>query len=241
MNFSIVMKRIFLAGVLFVCGLVSSCDKLSPIYGTDIRVLFNPLKIYEIDPEKASWKVTGSHLKEGKRFYSLQMTGLAAYPELATLEGSVKDYEGRDIGNATTAQKAYSHTVYPRVRDVKKAWVVEHNADIPAYFYYMYIKGAPTITADQTLWGLPAGSDLGESFYLKQSGLIRQGEGFFVKKAPDAGIPFREFFCQNALIPKEFNLCSEDPLSDAAGGTSIEITISLPVQIEYFWTYAMQL
>lgn len=232
------MNRIFIVSLLIGCSLVLSCDKLSPIYGTDVRVQFNPLKIYEIDVDKAELETTGTpKVMDGRRFYSLHMKGGVINAELASLEGSVKDYEGRTIGDATSAQKAYAHTVYPRVRDVKKSWVIEHNADVPARFCYMYVNGVPTITAKSDCFGLPAGNDLSKYFYLRQSGLIRRDVGFSINMFDGTDIPFCEFFCQDALIPIDIGLWSAEIVSDAP---DIEITISLPVRVEYFWTYALR-
>ncbi len=232
------MNRLFVAYLLVVCGICTSCDKLSTIYGTNVRVIFNPLKIYELDTDKVALEPTGSpKLTDGEFFYGLHITGNTTNVELTTLEGSVKDYEGRDIGDATSAQKAYANTIYPRVRDVKKAWVVEHGANVPARFCFMYIDGIPTITANRDCFGLPAGSDLGSFFYLKQSGLIKRGDGFSVNMV-ETTATFREFFCQDAVVPIDMGLWSEEIVSDAS---QVEITITLPVRVERFWTYAMRL
>ena len=231
------MNRISFASILLVCSIVMSCDKLTPIYDTDIRVLFNPLRIYEVDADKAALELTTpSKLVEGERLYSLHLKGDIVNSELAGLESSVKDYEGSNIGNTTSAQKAYATTIYPRVRDVKKAWVTEHNADVPAYFCYMFINGIPTITANMDCFGLPAGSDLSSCFYLKQSGLVKNGNGFSVKMAGEGNISFSDYFCHDAMIPIYIHLYS-DELDDDISET--EITITLPVKVENFWTYAL--
>lgn len=222
-----------------------SCTKTYKLYGTDVRGYDSPLRIVEINASEATFHERSGQnaiqLEDGNLRMSLGIDGDYIDSDLAGLEGMYID-DDRTLGNKTIHDQAYARTIYPRVKEIKKAWVVEHNAYRPATFYYMYISGVPSIVADRDCFGISAGSDLGNHFYIDGSGLIN-ADGVFHLNMPQKNSPltFHEFFCDNALLTKYLIISAEGLNKYIPSGEEMNLTITLPYKGENFWTYALAL
>lgn len=236
--------RLFTLVSLAILSTVS-CTKLYKLYGTDVRGYDSPLRIVEINASEATFHETSGQnslqLKDGNLRINLQIDGSYINSDLAELECRyIEDI--RTLGKDRICDQAYARTIYPRVKEIKKAWVVEHNAYRPDTFYYMYLSGVPSIIADRDCFGVSAGGDLGNYFYIDGSGLINTDGGFHLNMPQEnSPLTFHEYFCKNALLAKYIIVSAEGLNKYIPSGEEMNLTITLPYKGENFWTYALAL
>lgn len=118
-------------------------------------------------------------------------------------------------------------------------------------FIQAYVSGTPTITADDVLFGQPAGSDLSAWITFRDQNIVSVfGEDYQMKGRADEVDSFQtasEYFLQDRMMPQVLYVCIENMPEDitytgrVAGDDIVKLTISIPARFERYWEWCKDL
>lgn len=114
----------------------------------------------------------------------------------------------------------------------------------------VYIRKIPSIYADKTLFGEPAGADL-SSYFLARTKLFRL-EGIeyqvsppvfdadaFIERAPFCAM--KEYYSPGTVLPWEIILNTTKKPEELGSGERITLTFTFPVVVEHYWSWLLEL
>ena len=122
-------------------------------------------------------------------------------------------------------------------------------------FISVFVRGTPSIVANQSFMGRPPGSDLSDCFIFKDQNIIGiSGKDWTLSKRADQAETYLttpEFFVKDKMLPLRIWVrtvglpeeVSVDPLDLASNGGAdpINVTISIPVTYERYWDWCKEL
>ena len=123
-------------------------------------------------------------------------------------------------------------------------------------FVSVYVLNLPTITADDILFGQPAGTDITEWFRFKDPNLVAifgmdyKMEGRYQDK--DKYLPASDFFIKDKMLPFVLYIAPIETPSEISidnlpnkwwynGDDIITLTVSIPVRFEQYWDWCKAL
>lgn len=121
-----------------------------------------------------------------------------------------------------------------------------------AAFICAYVTGTPTITADDTLFGLPAGTDLSDYFCFGDRNIIGvTGTDYMMVERADIVNDYQkasEYFIEDRMLPSILYLSTVGipeeiipPTSHNPYGDVIRVSVTIPVLLERYWEWCKAL
>ena len=140
-------------------------------------------------------------------------------------------------------------------RPMIESGVLRNNA-ANSSFVSVYVLNLPTITADDILFGQPAGTDITEWFRFKDPNLVAifgmdyKMEGRYQDK--DKYLPASDFFIKDKMLPFVLYIAPIETPSEISidnlpnkwwynGDDIITLTVSIPVRFERYWDWCKAL
>lgn len=124
-----------------------------------------------------------------------------------------------------------------------------------AAFIHVYVRGAASIRADDTLFGQPAGTDLTEWFRFGDDCIIEVvGTGYEMVERADLAKKYQrasDYFIMDRMLPFQLNIRTvgipeeiampEEHHLRYSGDDIINVTFFLPVRFERYWDWSLAL
>lgn len=259
------MKYKYIVSIIAICSLfVCSCDVFSDkemakvvIYGNSISGKYDILG-FEKEEQTNTFavKTWPEYFSDAEAVNRNFLIGSVRYGEPIKMQsGSPSKEELFAFERVTERNRDLVDNYEKYCRPMIESGELRNNTAISS-FVSAYVLDLPTITADDILFGQPAGTDITEWFRFKDPNLVAiigmdyKMEGRYQDK--DKYLPASDFFIKDKMLPFVLYIAPIETPSEISidnlpnkwwynGDDIITLTVSIPVRFEQYWDWCKAL
>lgn len=259
------MKYKHIVSIIAICSLfVCSCDVFSDkemakvvIYGNSISGKYDILG-FEKEEQTNTFavKTWPEYFSDAEAVNRNFLIGSVRYGKPIKMQsGSPSKEELFAFERVTERNRDLVDNYEKYCRPMIESGELRNNTAISS-FVSAYVLDLPTITADDILFGQPAGTDITDWFRFKDPNLVAiigldyRMEGRYQDK--DKYMPASEFFIKDKMLPFVLHIAPVETPAEISidnlpnnwwynGDDIITLTVSIPVRLERYWDWCKAL